>query len=189
MIERISLRPITPGEFDAFCAVPVEAFNDPDRHPESNEHERIVFEFDRRLAAFAGDEMVGTTAACSFRLTVPGAVVGAGGVTFVSVLPSHRRRGILSAMMRHQLADIAARGEPVARCLRPSRSSTAGMARLRVQPPEPDDPPWRGRAQARFGGRCGRWSRLRAAARRFARRAGALSWPRSMTRRSRTGPA
>jgi predicted acetyltransferase len=40
--------------------------------------------------------------------------VGAGGVTFVSVLPTHRRRGILSAMMRHQLADIAARGEAVA---------------------------------------------------------------------------
>jgi len=114
MTERFSLRPITPGEFDAFCAVPVEAFNDADRHPESNEHERIVFEFDRSLAAFDGDEIVGTTAAYSFQLTVPGGVVGAGGVTFVSVLPSHRRRGILSAMMRHQLADIAARGEPVA---------------------------------------------------------------------------
>ena len=74
----------------------------------------MVFEFDRSLAAFDGDAIVGTTAAYSFQLTVPGGVVGAGGVTFVSVLPSHRRRGILSAMMRHQLADIAARGEPVA---------------------------------------------------------------------------
>ena len=79
MIEPFSLRPITPGEFDAFCAVPVEAFNDADRHPESSEHERIVFEFDRSLAASAGDEIVGTTAAYSFRLTVPGGVVGAGG--------------------------------------------------------------------------------------------------------------
>jgi len=105
MTERFSLRPITPGEFDAFCAVPVEAFNDADRHPESNEHERIVFEFDRSLAAFDGDEIVGTTAAYSFQLTVPGGVVGAGGVTFVSVLPSHRRRGILSAMMRHQMPE------------------------------------------------------------------------------------
>jgi len=40
--------------------------------------------------------------------------VGAAGVSFVSVLPSHRRRGIMSAMMRDQLADVAARGEPVA---------------------------------------------------------------------------
>src|SRR6185437_13102832 len=59
-------------------------------------------------------DMVGSAAAYTFQLTVPGGVVGAGGVTFVSVLPSHRRRGILSAMMRRQLADIAARGEAVA---------------------------------------------------------------------------
>ncbi|HEV3291233.1 MAG TPA: GNAT family N-acetyltransferase [Streptosporangiaceae bacterium] len=114
MSERYFLRPITPGEFDAFCGVPIEAFNDADRSAEAIEQERVVFEFDRSLAAFDGDAIVGTTAAYSFQLTVPGGVVSAGGVTFVSVLPSHRRRGILSAMMRHQLADIAARGEPVA---------------------------------------------------------------------------
>jgi predicted acetyltransferase len=32
----------------------------------------------------------------------------------VAVLPSHRRRGVLSAMMRHQLADVVSRGEPLA---------------------------------------------------------------------------
>ena len=32
----------------------------------------------------------------------------------MSVLPTHRRRGILSALMRRQLADIAAGSEPVA---------------------------------------------------------------------------
>jgi predicted acetyltransferase len=114
MTARYCLRPITPGEFDAFCGVPIEAFNDAERPAEAIEQERMVFEFDRSLAAFDGDAIVGTTAAYSFQLTVPGGAVGAGGVTFVSVLPSHRRRGILSAMMRHQLADIAARGEPVA---------------------------------------------------------------------------
>jgi predicted acetyltransferase len=114
MTERYALRPVTPREFDAFCEVPIQAFNDADRPAEAVEQERVVFEFDRSLAAFDGDAIVGTTAAYSFQLTVPGGFVGAGGVTFVSVLPSHRRRGILSAMMRHQLADIAARGEPVA---------------------------------------------------------------------------
>jgi predicted acetyltransferase len=114
MTERYPLRAITPDEFEAYCAVPVQAFNDNESPAEVNEHERIVFEFDRSLAAFDGDAIVGTTAAYSFQLTVPGGVAGAGGVTFVSVLPSHRRRGILSAMMRHQLADITARGEAVA---------------------------------------------------------------------------
>ncbi|HEY7359169.1 MAG TPA: GNAT family N-acetyltransferase [Streptosporangiaceae bacterium] len=114
MTERYPLRPITPDEFDDFCAVPVQAFNDSEPQAELTELERLVFEFDRSLAAFDGDAIVGTTAAYSFQLTVPGGITGAGGVTFVSVLPTHRRRGILSAMMRHQLADIAARGEPVA---------------------------------------------------------------------------
>ena len=114
MTERYSLRAITPDEFEAFCAVPVQAFNDNESPAEVNERERIVFEFDRSLAALDGDAIVGTTAAYSFQLTVPGGIAGAGGVTFVSVLPSHRRRGILSAMMRRQLADIAARGEAIA---------------------------------------------------------------------------
>jgi predicted acetyltransferase len=114
MTERYPLRSIAPEEFDAYCEVPIEAFNDADRPAEGNEQERIVFEFDRSIAALDGETIVGTTAAYTFQLTVPGGVVGAAGVTFVAVLPSHRRRGILSAMMRHQLADIAARGEPVA---------------------------------------------------------------------------
>jgi predicted acetyltransferase len=114
MTERYSLRAITTDEFEAFCAVPVQAFNDNDSPAEVNEHERAVFEFDRSLAALDGDAIVGTTAAYSFQLTVPGGIAAAGGVTFVSVLPTYRRRGILSAMMRHQLADIAARGEAIA---------------------------------------------------------------------------
>jgi predicted acetyltransferase len=114
MTERYPLRPITPDEFEDFCAVPIQAFNDSEPQAELTELERLVFEFDRSLAAFDGDAIVGTAAAYSFQLTVPGGITGAGGVTFVSVLPTHRRRGILSAMMRHQLADIAARGEPVA---------------------------------------------------------------------------
>ena len=90
MTERYPLRPIAPEEFDAFCEVPIQAFNDADQPAEAVEQERVVFEFDRSLAAFDGDAIVGTTAAYSFQLTVPGGVAGAGGVTFVSVLPSHR---------------------------------------------------------------------------------------------------
>jgi predicted acetyltransferase len=114
MTESYPLRPIVPDEFAAFSEPAVQAFNDADFPAEAIEHERIVFEFDRSLAAFDGDTIVGTTAAYSFQLTVPGGIVDAGGVTFVAVRPGHRRRGILSAMMRHQLADITGRGEAVA---------------------------------------------------------------------------
>ena len=114
MTERYPMRPITPEEFDAFGEVPAEAFNNTAWPAEAIEQERLVFEFDRSLAAFDGDAIVGTAAAYSFQLTVPGGTADAAGVSYVSVLPSHRRRGILSAMMRHQLAGIAGRGEAIA---------------------------------------------------------------------------
>jgi predicted acetyltransferase len=68
----------------------------------------------RDLAAFDDGAMVGTTTAYSFRLTIPGGELPAAGVTAVGVLPSHRRRGILTAMMRRQLDDVHERGEPLA---------------------------------------------------------------------------
>src|ERR1035438_1165640 len=114
MTESYPLRPITPDQFAAFGEVLTQAFNDAGWPAEAIEQERLVFEFDRSLAAFDGDAMVGTAGAYSFQLAVPGGIAGAAGVSFVSVLPGHRRRGILSAMMRHQLADIAARGEAIA---------------------------------------------------------------------------
>ena len=76
---------------------------------------RSTSELDRTLAAFEGDVVVGTAGAHSFELTVPGAEqVAAAGVTAVSVRTSHKRQGILTSMMRHQLADVANRGEPLA---------------------------------------------------------------------------
>lgn len=72
-----------------------------------------ALEMDRCLLALTADgRPVGTAAAHSFELTLPGAaLVPAAGVTAVGVLPSHRRRGVLSAMMRHQLAELRTRGE------------------------------------------------------------------------------
>ena len=69
---------------------------------------------ERMHAAFDGDRIVGGAGAFPFELTVPGGTVACGGVTVVGVLPTHRRRGILTAMMRTQLEDIRDRGEPVA---------------------------------------------------------------------------
>lgn len=72
-----------------------------------------ALEMERGLLAVAPDgKPVGTAAAYSFELTLPGRIpVPAAGVTAVGVLPSHRRRGVLSAMMRHQLTEVRARGE------------------------------------------------------------------------------
>jgi predicted acetyltransferase len=67
------------------------------------------------VVADDGGLVVGHAGAQTRDLTVPGAVVPAAHVTAVGVAPTHRRRGVLTAMMRHQLTAIAEAGrEPVA---------------------------------------------------------------------------
>jgi predicted acetyltransferase len=109
------IRPIAEGEFDSFVTVDEHAFHG---SPLSEGDRRIVldrFEFDRTLAAFDGATPVGVTMCYSFQLSVPGQqVLPAAGVTFVAVLPTHRRRGVLNSLMRRQLADVRDRGEPLA---------------------------------------------------------------------------
>nr|MBA3330392.1 GNAT family N-acetyltransferase [Actinomycetota bacterium] len=61
--------------------------------------------------------IVGGAGVLPFTMTVPGARVATAGVTVVGVLPTHRRRGILTAMMRKQLDDVHERGEPLAALL------------------------------------------------------------------------
>ncbi len=66
---------------------------------------------ERLHAAFEDGRIVGGAGAFTFRLSIPGGSVPAAGVTVVGVLPSHRRRGVLTAMMRAQLEDCRRRGE------------------------------------------------------------------------------
>jgi len=75
---------------------------------------REITEFDRTLAFFEGPEMVATAGIFTYEITVPGGRLPCGGVTRVSVLATHRRRGLLTAMMRRQLEDMHERGEPLA---------------------------------------------------------------------------
>jgi len=69
---------------------------------------------DRVLAPWEGGKPVGAAASWPFELTVPGGVLPAAGVTWCGVLPTHRRRGVFSELMRLQLEDLHARGEALA---------------------------------------------------------------------------
>jgi predicted acetyltransferase len=68
----------------------------------------------RAFAARENGAVVGGCGSFPFELTVPGGVVRTAGLSLVGVMPTHRRRGILRRMMRAQLDDVHARGEPVA---------------------------------------------------------------------------
>src|SRR5205807_9085781 len=70
------------------------------------------------LAAFEEGRIVATAGDWDMTLTVPGnSEVHAPGVTAVAVLPTHRRQGLLTALMRRQLDDFRGRGEAVATLL------------------------------------------------------------------------
>jgi predicted acetyltransferase len=120
MADPYPIRPITAEEYGGFRRVHSHAFNSGPLSPARGARALRQFEPDRSLAALdsalpAGDAVVGTTGVYSLRMAVPGAVLPAAGVTAVSVLPTHRRRGVLRSLMHRQLDDIAVRGEePVA---------------------------------------------------------------------------
>src|SRR5215470_7715300 len=69
---------------------------------------------ERMHAASDDGVIVGGAGAFPFELTVPGGVVATAGVTVVGTFPTHRRRGVLRELMRAQLDDVHARGEPLA---------------------------------------------------------------------------
>lgn len=65
----------------------------------------------RSLAARTDGRIIGTTTALDFTMTVPLArPVPCAGVTSVAVAPTHRRRGVLTSLMRHQIDDLHAGG-------------------------------------------------------------------------------
>ncbi|GAA0699008.1 GNAT family N-acetyltransferase [Kitasatospora atroaurantiaca] len=111
----MEIRPTTDQDLDVFVDTIHAAFG---RFPETPTEDGggvfwSAYEMDRSLLAITADgRPVGTAGAYSFELTLPGEIlVPTSGVTAVGVLPSHRRQGVLTAMMRHQLTALRARGE------------------------------------------------------------------------------
>src|SRR3954447_20083799 len=109
----MEMRAIAAAELEPFLRASEGAFHE-DVHDEDLELFSELVEPDRTLAAFDGAQMVATTAIFTRELTVPGAVMSVAGVTLVGVLPTHRRRGLLTQLMRRQLDDVRAAGESVA---------------------------------------------------------------------------
>jgi predicted acetyltransferase len=78
------------------------------------ERESETVSLERSVAAFDGGRPVGFAAAYEFELTVPGGPVPTAGVTWVGVLSTHRRRGILRTFMERLVEDARRAGEPLA---------------------------------------------------------------------------
>jgi predicted acetyltransferase len=110
----LTVRPIEEAEFETFRAKLARGFGFDPYPEEDGRLFRETLDLDRTICAFDGDEVIGTCAALTFDLTVPGGVLPMGGTTIVTVQPTHRRSGVLTAMMRAHLAEVRDRGEPLA---------------------------------------------------------------------------
>lgn len=108
-------RVLRRDEWDTWYGTLVRAFGGVPAATEELALYRELTRVDRSLGVWDGEECVGTAGAFGFRVTVPGgAGVPAAGVTMVSVAATHRRRGVLTSMMRRQLDDVRSWGEPLA---------------------------------------------------------------------------
>ena len=92
------------------------------------------FEWDRTFGVRSDDgQLVGANTSFSLRLSLPTGELGQdvvqvpmAGLSWVSVHPGYRRRGVLSAMIRHHLHEVHARGEEAVSGLHASEAAIYG---------------------------------------------------------------
>src|SRR3982751_4555699 len=109
MDESVRLRQAPSDDHDAIFDLLSYVFHN-DYDEENRRVDMLTWEPERSLVAEDAGSIVGHTNALTRDLTVPGGVVPAAHVTGVGVAPTHRRRGLLRAMMHRQLGDGARAG-------------------------------------------------------------------------------
>ena len=120
----MSARPVPPhlaepaltyldDDRDDFISAVIRGFHD-DPQPDLFGPHKKVLEPDRTFGYRVDGRWIATCSAYSRSMSVPGGSVPIAAVTVVTVSPSYRRRGLLTAMMKHQLAEVRRREEPVA---------------------------------------------------------------------------
>ncbi len=111
----ITVRTIEESELAAWLAafhVPFFVDADPERQAAIR---RSYYDLRRCLAAFDDGRICGTFRSLANELTLPGGTTSpASAITAVSVLPTHRRQGLLRRMMSADLDASVERGEPLA---------------------------------------------------------------------------
>ena len=109
----LDVRTLQPGETERAFTMVERTFGSAP-HPVDVPVELALVDPARFYAGWDDDELVATAGSFDLRMTVPGAQVPVAGVTWVGVLPTHRRRGLLNALMRRQLDDLHDAGCAVA---------------------------------------------------------------------------
>ncbi len=111
----IEIRNASPDDYEAAVDVITTAFMERPDNRAVAESMRANWDPDRVWLAFDGDRVVGTFRSFPTEVTAPGLRrLPASAVSAVTVLPTHRRRGIMTALAAREHAALRERGEPVA---------------------------------------------------------------------------
>ncbi|MGI8563654.1 MAG: GNAT family N-acetyltransferase [Candidatus Dormibacter sp.] len=109
------LRVLHEAELAAYVIQCGETFGGSTPKPEVVKERARRLERERCWGYFDAGELFATAGAYSLQLSLPGGVaLPTAGVSAVTVLPTHRRQGALTDMMRQLLRQAAERGEPIA---------------------------------------------------------------------------
>jgi predicted acetyltransferase len=107
----LAIRRGRPDDWTAVSGLLSTVFLDTSTDDSDDSAWRATFEPDRSLVIEDGDEVVAHAGAFTRDLVVPGGPLPAAHVTMVGVVPTHRRRRLLTRMMHQQLVEVP---EPVA---------------------------------------------------------------------------
>ncbi|EYF00429.1 GNAT family N-acetyltransferase [Chondromyces apiculatus] len=108
----IDIRLVGPEQHAEFVQPLLTAFGLP-VNPEAAQRTQQIEELTHRFAAYEEDKTVGCAGTFSFTMTVPGGEVPTAGLTMVGVVPTRRRRGIMTALLRTHLDQARADKQPV----------------------------------------------------------------------------
>ena len=111
----VSVRRSTPDDIEPFFeTMSLQfSFDLPEDSEEREAWKRRNLEtggIERGMVAEDDGRIVGTLGSFDLAMTVPGGSVPCAGTTWVSVAPSHRRRGVLRRMMEAHLSEAVEHG-------------------------------------------------------------------------------
>ncbi|MFG3505357.1 GNAT family N-acetyltransferase [Streptomyces sp. NPDC047821] len=109
----MDIRDVPEAHVDRAMELVYLVFHDNPEEEKRKHHRELVLQCER-IGAYDGDTLVGFVAAHRFTLSVPGGDLPCPGLTFVSVAPTHRRRGVLSAMIAELFRRAARQDRPLA---------------------------------------------------------------------------
>ncbi len=105
---------LTPDRLAEFREIDALAFAESERDPATDAQVPFAIPADRAVAVESdAGELVAVHGSYAFTLPVPGGALTCAGLTWVGVRPDHRRRGLLSSMIRTHLDRSVGRGEAV----------------------------------------------------------------------------